>query len=140
MITDGSNVDSDLGNDAYSWSTRANISWEITRGLSLQAFYFYRAPMDVAQGHISSFSMANIALQKKVLRDHGTIGIRVSDPFDQMGFRFEVDEDLLYQQGERSWESQVVYLTFSYNFGQAPKRRNRDMEERGNEVEDVGIN
>ncbi len=140
VITDGSNVDSDLGNDAYSWSTRANISWEITRGLSLQAFYFYRAPMDVAQGHISSFSMANIALQKKVLRDHGTIGIRVSDPFDQMGFRFEVDEDLLYQQGERSWESQVVYLTFSYNFGQAPKRRNRDMEERGNEVEDVGIN
>ena len=142
VITDGSNVDSDLGNDAYSWSTRANLSWEITRGLSMQAFYFYRAPMDVAQGHISSFSMANIALRKKVLRDRGAIGIRVSDPFDQMGFRFEVDEETLYQRGERNWESQVVYLTFSYNFGQAPKRRTRshDPEDREGAMEDVGIN
>ncbi|GIV57635.1 MAG: hypothetical protein KatS3mg042_0548 [Rhodothermaceae bacterium] len=142
VITDGSNVDADLGSDAYSWSTRASLSWEITRGLSFQAFYFYRAPIDVAQGRVSSFKMANLALQKKVLRDKGTIGLRVSDPFDQMGFRFVVDEEVLYQVGERNWESQVVYLTFTYNFGQAPRRRdrNRDMEDRGGEMEEVGIN
>jgi outer membrane cobalamin receptor len=141
LVTDGSNVDGDLGNSAFGWSVRFNASWQVRPGLSMQAFYFYRAPIDIEQGRISSFSMANIALSQKLLNDKASLSLRLSDPFDTMGFDFVTSDANFYQESSRKWESRIAYLTFTYNFGQQSRRRNRgDREMDGGEMEDVGIN
>ena len=141
VVTDGSNVEADLSSDALSWSARFNATWQVTERLDVQATYFYRAPTDVAQGRISSFSFTNLALRQKLLGDRASLSLRLSDPLDRMGFRFEVDDENFYQLGERKWESRVAYLTFTYNFGQQP-RRTRRAERDGDEggFEEVGIN
>ena len=141
VVTDGSNVDADLANDAVSWSTRMSATWQVRTGLDVQLFYFYRAPIDVAQGRISSFSVANVSVRQKLLNDKAALSLRVSDPLDRMGFRFEVADDTFYQLGERRWESRAAYLSFTYNFGKPPRRSNRDMEDRDRGgMDDVGIN
>ncbi len=142
VVTDGSSVDTDLANDAVSWSTRMNATLNVRQGLDVQFFYFYRAPIDVAQGRISSFSVANLAVKQSLLNDKASLSLRLSDPLNRMGFRFEVDDDTFYQLGERKWESRIAYLTFTYNFGKQPRqsrRGNRPQEDRGG-FDDVGIN
>jgi outer membrane receptor protein involved in Fe transport len=142
VVTDGSNVDGDLSADALSWSSRANLSYKVRDGLDIQAFYFYRAPTDVAQGRISSFSVANFSVRQKLMNDKASLSLRVSDPLDRMGFRFEVDNNDFYQLGTRKWESRQASLTFTYNFGQAPKRnQQRRPDEGGMDMGgDMGIN
>jgi len=140
LVTDGSNVDSDLANDAVSWSTRISATWQVRAGTDVQLFYFYRAPIDVAQGRISSFSVANLSVRQKLMGDKASLSLRVSDPLDRMGFQFEVADDTFYQLGSRKWDSRAASLTFTYNFGKQPRRRS-DRQVQGREgTNDVGIN
>ncbi|HEX5726579.1 MAG TPA: TonB-dependent receptor, partial [Longimicrobiaceae bacterium] len=125
VVTDGSNLDEGLGSDALAWTVRASLTYKLTPATEVTWFQFYRAPMDVEQGRISAFSMANFALRQKFWGDKASLAVRVSDPFDQMGFRFRTADLLHAQQSERRWGARAAYLTFSYNFGQAPRLRNR---------------
>lgn len=140
VVTDASSLGEDLASSDLSWSTRANLSWNVREGLDLQGFWFYRAPREVAQGRIASFQVANLSVRQKLLNDKASLSLRVSDPFNQMGFSFELDSPTFYQLGERNWESRRATLTFTYNFGQAPKQRRNQA--RGDEGMggDMGIN
>jgi hypothetical protein len=51
--------------------------------------------------------------------------MRISDVFDTMGFNLLRDDELFYQESFRKWDSQNVYMTFTYNFGRQD-RRNRN--------------
>jgi len=141
IVTEGTNVDAGLANDAVSWSARGNASWKIRPGTDLQMFYFYRAPIDVAQGRISSFSVANLSIRQRILGEQGSLTLRVSDPLNRMGFEFEVDQAAFYQLGTRNWESQSIGLTFQYNFGDQIKRTRRPNRAPSDEgMGDIGIN
>jgi hypothetical protein len=140
IVTEGTNVDANLANDAVSWSSRASMSYKVAEGTDIQAFYFYRAPIDVAQGKISSFSVANLSIRQRILGDRGSLTLRVSDPLNRMGFRFEVDQDAFYQLGTRTWESRSVGITVQYNFGKQIQRTRRANRDRGDEgMGDIGI-
>jgi hypothetical protein len=140
-VTEGTNVDADLANDAISWSSRASLSYKIQDGTDFQMFYFYRAPIDVAQGRISSFSVANLSIRQRILNNKGSVTLRVSDPLNMMGFEFEVDQASFYQLGTRNWESQSIGLTFQYNFGEQIRRAQRpNRGDQGEGMGDIGIN
>ncbi len=130
VVTDGSNVDTDLASDAFQWGGRANVSWTVRPGLDLQAFGFYRAPTKVEQGRISSFSMTDLSLRQRLLGDKASVSVRVSDVLDTSGFHFETQEEFYYQESSRRWGGRTAFLTFTYNFGQQP--RNRNNQQRGN--------
>jgi outer membrane receptor protein involved in Fe transport len=141
IVTEGTNVDADLANDAISWSSRASLSYKIQDGTDFQMFYFYRAPIDVAQGRISSFSVANLSIRQRILNNKGSVTLRVSDPLNMMGFEFEVDQASFYQLGTRNWESQSIGLTFQYNFGEQIRRAQRpNRGDQGEGMGDIGIN
>jgi outer membrane receptor protein involved in Fe transport len=131
VVTDGSNVDTDLTNAALGWSTRINATWTAMPGTTLQAFLFYRAPMDTEQGRISAWSMANVAVRQSLLGDKGSLSVRLSDPFDTMGFNFVVDNDLFYQDGRRKWQSRVLKVSLTYSFGDQSNMRRRDQNRGG---------
>ncbi|MBO6574404.1 MAG: TonB-dependent receptor [Rhodothermales bacterium] len=140
VVTDASSLGDDLASSDLTWSTRANLSWNVREGLDMQAFWFYRAPREVAQGRIASFQVANLSLRQKLLNDKASLSLRVSDPLNQMGFTFELDSPTFYQLGERNWESRRATLTFTYNFGQAPKQQRRNAQRGDEGMGDMGIN
>lgn len=128
IVTDASNVNVDLSNDAFGWDARGNATITFTPGLDMQVSYFYRAPIDVEGGRIAAFSRGDVALQQKILDDHGRIGVRVTDPFNARGFDIVRSDQYYYQEYHHAWNSRAVILTFSYNFGSTDRssRRNRD--------------
>lgn len=129
MVTDGTSGAASLSSDAVTWSARVNGTYNLSPRTALQGSYFYRAPMEIEGGRFSSSSNANFSIRQKVMGEKATVSLRVSDPFDTNRFRVEAGDDNVFQLTERRFNSRAVHLTFQYNFGQAPKIRQRPQQQ-----------
>ncbi len=125
VVTDGSNVDSDLSNDAIGWSARANGTFNVQPDLAVQLSFYYRAPMDIENGRIGSFSRANLAIRQHLFNRKASLSLRVRDPLNMAGFRMQREDDRFYQESFRSWNAREVSLSFTYNFGNQQEERRR---------------
>ena len=122
MVTDGGST-SALSSDAVTWSFRVNGTTNLSPTVSLQAMYFYRAPVKVERGEFSSFKMTNITLRKKLDGDKASVSVRFADPFNTNGFRVRAGDGNITQTTARKFGVRATFFTFQYNFGQAPKIR-----------------
>ncbi|HEY0529587.1 MAG TPA: TonB-dependent receptor [Gemmatimonadaceae bacterium] len=122
MVTDGGSQ-SVLSSNAVAWSTRLNATTQFTPTVSLQGFYFYRAPMNIERGKFSAQQMLQLSMRKKVYGDKASFSVRVSDPLNQLKFRVQAGDDNIQQITERRFGVRATYFTFQYNFGQTPKIR-----------------
>jgi outer membrane receptor protein involved in Fe transport len=122
IVTDGGSQ-SALSSNAVTWSYRLNGTTQVTPTVSLQANYFYRAPMTIPKGRFSAFQMTNITVKKKLDGDNMSVAVRFADPFDTMKFRIKAGDDNLTQITARKFGVRATYLTFQYAFGQTPKIR-----------------
>lgn len=125
VVTDAGNLGEDLSTNAFAWSLRGNATWRVTPKLDVQGFAMYRAPMEIEGGRISSMQMMHLALRQKVLRDQGSVGLRLVDPFDRMRFAYETRDARHHQESERRFGARSLFLTFSYNFGRPPRLQQR---------------
>ncbi len=127
MVTDGGST-SAVGSDAVTWSTRLNGTTEITPNTILQAMYFYRAPMKIEGGRFASMQMTNVVLKRKIDGDRSSVSLRVTDPFNTGRMRIQAGDENINQITERSFGARAAYLTFQYNYGQAPRVRQPQQE------------
>jgi outer membrane receptor protein involved in Fe transport len=130
MVTDGGSTSS-IGSNAVTWSGRLNGTTEITPTLSLQAFYFYRAPMKIERGEFAAFQMANLTLRKKLDGDKSSVSVRFADPFNTGTFRIRAGDDNVIQLTERHNGQRAVFVTYQLNYGQTPRIRQPRQEEGG---------
>ena len=79
--------------------------------------------MTIEKGRFSRMQMANITLRKKLDGDNMSVAVRFQDPFDTMKFRIKAGDDNLEQITARKFGVRATYLTFQWNYGQAPKVR-----------------
>lgn len=133
--SDGSNVDSDLSNEGYAGNANANITYK-NKGWQAQASARYRSPFVILQGEIQSIFFSDLALKKSILKEKGSLGLRVSDMFDSREFNFETSGVNFAQKSRRKRESRNVYLSFSYNFGKLENKKKRNRGVYGSEEMD----
>ncbi|MGH7650866.1 MAG: TonB-dependent receptor domain-containing protein [Gemmatimonadaceae bacterium] len=122
MVTDGGSQ-SALSSNAVTWSYRINATTQVSPTVTLNANYFYRAPMNIEKGRFSAMQMTNISLRKKLDGDNLSASIRFADPFDTMKFRIQAGDDNLSQITTRKFGVKATYVGLQYNFGRAPKIR-----------------
>ncbi len=122
MVTDGGSQ-SALSSNAVTWSYRVNVTSAVTPTVTLQANYFYRAPVNIEKGRFFSIQMINITLRKKLDGDNMSVAVRFADPFNTLKFRVKAGDDNLQQVTARRVGVRATYLTFQWNYGQAPKIR-----------------
>jgi ferric enterobactin receptor len=122
MVTDGGSQ-SALSSNAVTWSYRLNATTQVSPTVTLQANYFYRAPVNIEKGRFSAMQMTSISLRKKIDGDKLSASIRFQDPFDTMKFRIQAGDDNLTQITARKFGVRATYMGLQYNFGHAPKIR-----------------
>jgi hypothetical protein len=122
MVTDGGSQ-SALSSNAVTWSYRLNATTQVSPTVTLQANYFYRAPVNIEKGRFSSIQMTNITLRKKLDGDNMSVAVRFADPFNTMYFKVKAGDDNLQQITARRFGVRATYVTFQWNYGQAPKIR-----------------
>jgi outer membrane receptor protein involved in Fe transport len=142
-VTSGGNLEAGLGSDGLGWSARGNIQAQIRPGTDLQLFAFYRAPFEVPDGHISGFGIATLGISQKLMADRATLALRVNDVLSTSRFRWRQDDpDRGYVfDGYRDPAIQQVNLSFTYTFGQAPRRRpqRQQQDQQQNGGQDTGF-
>lgn len=125
VVTDGSNVDTDLSNDAYGFSTRTNATLNVAPGLDVQLSHYYRAPLETERGRVSSRSSADVAVRQQILGNRASLSLRARDVFDQRNFHVMRDDALYFQESRTDWDARQISLTFRYNFGDTGRDRDR---------------
>jgi outer membrane receptor protein involved in Fe transport len=128
MVTDGGS-ESSLSSDAVTWSGRLNATTQITPMTILQGSYFYRAPVNIERGRFAAMQMASFSIRQKLYGDKASLSLRAQDPFNTMKFKINVGDDNVTQLTERRFGVRAVFLTFQYNYGQAPKVRQPKQEQ-----------
>jgi outer membrane receptor protein involved in Fe transport len=129
-VTDGGST-SAVGSDAIGWMSRINVTSELTKTLTVQAAYNYRAPMKIEGGEYGAQQVANFAMRRKILGDNGAVLLRVVDPFELMTFRIRTSDGQVLQLTERNPESRDVFVGYQYTFGRAPRVRQVAPEQTG---------
>lgn len=137
---DASNIQEDLSSSSFAASGRVFTTFKLPYKTEFQLTYSYRAPMEVSQGTMKEMQMMNVALSKKVLKDKGTVSVRVSDPFNFQQFGFEFEGEDYYQDFTRKRQSQIVTVAFAYRFGELKDRDSRQRPEQAPREEmDMGF-
>jgi len=121
-VTDGGST-SAVGSDAIGWAGRVNVTSELTKTISVQAAYNYKAPLKIERGEYGAQQIANFALRKKVQGDKAALLVRVQDPFELMRFRIKTTDGKVLQLTERNPQSRVVFVGYQYSFGRPPRVR-----------------
>ncbi|MCH8904604.1 MAG: TonB-dependent receptor [Bacteroidetes bacterium] len=137
-ILDGSNLEAELNNNAYSWSTKMMTNLKLWKDVDLQISGRYRAPIVITQGTISEIYTVDVGLKQKILKKKGSINLAVRDIFNTRKFGFEMSGEGFSQVSVRQFESRVATLSFSYRFGseQAGKRKRKRPDAGGGQNEE----
>ena len=139
VVTDASNLDTDLSNDALAYSGRLNLTVQARDGLDLQVSQYYRSPVDIAGGRIGARSMMTLGARQALLDGRGSLGVQARDVLGTMGFHVTRRDDSFYQVTDRDWSARQLSLSFTYTFGRAgadsPSRPRPDGGDFGDEGE-----
>jgi ferric enterobactin receptor len=122
QVTDGGST-SAVSSDAIGWMGRVNVTSEITKTLTVQAAYNYRAPLTIERGEYGAQQVANFALRKRIQGDKGAVLLRVADPFELTKFRIKTGDGKVTQLTQRNPESRMVFVGYQYTFGRPPRVR-----------------
>ncbi|HKL87528.1 MAG TPA: TonB-dependent receptor [Salinibacter sp.] len=116
-VTDGSNLSTDLSNDALTYSVRGNVRGEVWNGLSLELSQYYRPATDIPGGRMDRFTNTEVALQQQLFGGDGSLTFRVDGLFNANQFNVRRRTDNFYQESTFQWGAREFSLTFQYTFG-----------------------
>lgn len=102
--------------------------WKKTMSIQVNVNYF--APRNVPQGIVQRRGGVGISTEK-ILNDSWTIGVRVTDVFDQQGFTLDLSQESVDQTAEYKWLSRRVYLNIVYKFGKVETSKAKVTQESG---------
>ena len=121
-ITDGSNIQPGLGADTYTMQGRATSRMTLWKKTDLQLRINYRAPRNTTQGKRRAIYSSDLAVNRDVLKNKGTITLSIRDIFNSRKYRSETFLDNFYSESEFQWRARTATLTFNYRLNQNKKR------------------
>jgi len=140
-VIDGSNVESGLESDNYSWTSKLNSTMNLPWGINLQFNVNYRGPIVTPQGEIKEMYFADIAAKKNILKERGSISVRLSDMFNTQKFSVTNSGTNFESEMIRKRTSMLLFITFTYKINggikQRPARKQNDNNERSGEDYDM---
>lgn len=136
---DASNISSSYVNEGSTWSARVSSSLFLPLQFALQLSYFYSGDIIAAQATVEPFSSFDASLKKDFFNGRVTTTFRVSDIFNTLKFKVNINNDASFKELlERKRDTRVFNFTLSYKFGEADKnqtrrRRDSNRENQGND-------
>ena len=116
-LFDGYNVNLKTAN----FIINVNNQFKIDKKWSAELSGFYLNGENEGQIMVKQLAQINIGVQKKVLKDKGTLKFAVSDLIKTMNAKGDIDFKGTYARFEQQRDSRVATLTFTYRFGKPIK-------------------
>ncbi|WP_158644113.1 outer membrane beta-barrel protein [Pseudobacter ginsenosidimutans] len=124
--TNGKLYNQSIDLQLYTWRTQIQNQFSISKTWSAELYATYHAPNINFQTYVKSRYWINTAVQKKVLKNKGSIKLNLEDIFHSMGTR-EENRGLVnaYSFRTNDPDTRRIAISFSYNFGKETFSRKR---------------
>lgn len=127
------------GSDRFTWSARANLTFNPWKDGSLQIIGNYRSPRRSVQEYHKDQYFADISLRQDMLKKKLSVSLRLTDIFNSRRF-----DDIVYGNGftidsRRTHESRVLYLGIQYQINNFKKKANPENNSNGEDLEMDGF-
>jgi outer membrane receptor protein involved in Fe transport len=113
----GGNIQPELSNSGYTWTTKLLGSIKMWFGLELSMIYNYSSKRPVVDGFIEPMQYFDVSLKKVFLDKKLDMSLKVSDLFNSQKFQINTENTGYTQNSTFKRESRVAYLTLTYRFG-----------------------
>ena len=137
-MTDGGRVETGLAADAFIYTVRGNLRWEVRPSSSVQVFGFYRGPFDTEDGSVSAYGSISAGASHKI-REGLQLSATFVDPLQTAAFSFETGTEAYRFVGERLFRTRRFSATLSYTFGRPGPPRRQPQPQQGGGVDTVGF-
>lgn len=115
---DGTNVNENFSSDTYTWFTRQTSRFILNPSTDLQFRANYEAPMNTPQGKRKSLYFFDLAINKDIFNDKGTLTLNISDIFNSRIYRSITEGDIFYSLVNAQRIRRQINLNFSYRLNQ----------------------
>ena len=106
-----------ISRDGFSWTLRANNSFQVAEMTALQFNARYVGPRVTAQGEFKGYFSGDIGFKQDFLQKTLSLTLRVSNVFNTMKFASTSESEHFYQEFSRTPKACVGYLTLTWKFG-----------------------
>lgn len=126
FITRGKFKDQEIDLTNYSWRTQLQNQFRISETWSAELVANYHAPWLDFQRYVKARYWVNMAFQKKLLKNKGSIRLNLDDPFLGMGSKEESRGiPNAYSYRNSIPDTRRIAISFNYNFGKETFNRKR---------------
>ena len=119
----GNSDDENIDQNGYLFSGNVQGSYRLPWDVNAQFTYFYRSPGVRPQGRIEAIQSLDLGFRKDILKDRGSLTLRVTDVFNQRRYRFTTETGGIVTRSEFQRESRILYLGFQYSLNQLGRER-----------------
>lgn len=109
----------------YTWNTRLNAQITVIKNSTLQVSGNYSAPTIMAQGRRNEMYFADIAWRTEFWERKASFNVRLSDVFNSRKFSGESWGPGFTTIFERTRDSRVLWVGFSYRWNNFQRQRDR---------------
>lgn len=131
---DDPNVKTTYSSNSILYSVNANASWSLPKDFAIEAFGMFNSPRRTIQGENPSFSMFNIGFKKDFMEKRASIGMNLSNPFNEYrDFTSKISGNGFDQSSQTSVPFRSIGISFSYRFGKVdfnPQQKKESLEAR----------
>lgn len=116
-----------LRNSGFSYNVKYAGQFNFPDGkTTAQVNMQYIAPTFTVQGFFQRYAGLDLALARKFFDQKLSVGIRLTDVFDQQGFYLQVSDGPFIQESMYKWETRRLFLNLSYRFGRMEENKSRN--------------
>lgn len=124
-------AENDFNNQGFNWNANLVNNFKFKNGFNAQITARYRSSRILPQGIILPIYNIDAGIQKEILNKKGSLGLRVSDVFNTKTFAIDMSDRNYVAEAQYKWETRILYITFSYNFGKMENNGKRPSEGSG---------
>lgn len=123
---DGANVDASVSNEGFSWFSKLNTNYKITKQFSVQLMGNYESAKPEAQGRRDEVYWFDAGFKANFLKNNkASVVLNITDIFDTRKYTTNYNLPLYQQRIYRDRETQVATITFTYKFGKTEFDNNK---------------
>jgi hypothetical protein len=123
-------IGSEQARSNVAYTARLNTTVTPVKKFDIQLAGNYRSATVTSQGTLKPIYSVDLALKKDILKDRGSLTLRVSDIFNTNQINVRAYGDGLFLDLTSKRESRIAFLAFVYRFGTdqpaRPRRRGED--------------
>lgn len=114
--------------ESWQWTSKLNMNFNLYKSLSMSVAAYYNSPRTFAQEKRDAMYWADISARYDFMKGKASLSLRLSDVFDSRKFNGESWGEGFRIISERTRETRVGYLGFSYRINNYKRQRERDMQ------------